>query len=347
MDNMYDNMHMGPQNISDYGIPFDGSESCGEYREIASFSSEDLQDIINQNRSFMEQDIREVNTTDFIAETQNGYSSNIYCDCVEEGVPHRHFLEINLKHSEENEYDIANNLILDGCTSKYICDMNGFIIDGIPFYPNFSLRGIFEDVYAKNSDRTLKFSLCESVMDSYKKEEDSKADTTYGFKLSQILENIGDLDKVNGTREIISINEYANVTLTQKAIIYRKGSTRFIVFKFKLKNEGTYVAKKLLFKDIFPQNIKLIKDGIFRDGLKIGEESVNFEGRRVIVKIDELEAGRETDLIIVGALCEDCKTINVGVLSYISGYTQQDGVRRLNINQVMSNMKTLREKGCN
>lgn len=335
--------NMEPHDTLDHSIPFDMSEGYENYGEVASFSSEDIQDVINQNKDFVERDIKEGCGLEF---QPNLVGSG--CDGVNSGfIPRRYFLEVNLKHSEENEYDIANNLVLDGCTNRYICDMNGFIIDCIPFCPNFNLRGIFEDVYARNSDRNLKFSLYQNFHESREDYDDGKSDTTYGFKLSQILENVGDLDKVNGTKEIISVNEYADITLTQKAIIYRKGSTRFIVFKFKLKNEGSYVAKKLLFKDIFPQNIKLLKEGIFKDGIRIDEERVDFKGRRILIKIEDLDAGKEVDLIMVGVLCGEYGTINVGVLSYISGYTQKDGICRLSINQVMSNIKTLREKGCN
>ncbi len=339
--NIYRN---GKDNISEFGMPCDAPCSYGDYEEISSFSSEDIKNIMDQNRDFLDFDVRRENENFDICYKGEEVSLKSVCEDFDmnKGV---YNLQINIKHSEENSFDIANNLILDGCQSKYGYNMNSFMVDDTHFYPNFNIKGIFEDIYARLSDRILKFSLCKG--DDSLSEEDPKADTSYGFKLSQIIDNLGNIDEINKEKEIISINEHGDITLYQKALVYKKGLNRFIIFKFNIKNIGNYVAKKLLFKDILPQNVKLLEGGVFLNEKRIDEKLLDIDGRRVLVKVDELYPSNELNLIIVGVLCDEGSSLNAGVLSYVSGYTEENGIRRLNINQVMSNIKSLKEKGCN
>lgn len=255
----------------------------------------------------------------------------------------KYFLEINLKKSGENPYSIANNLILDSC-GNYSCDINQFLLDGMKFFPNIYKKGILENIYSINSDRHLEFSLCDISNNHVDFKDEERADTSYGFKLSQIISNLGDLSQIDKN---LNINELGGIKFTQNAVIFSKCNRKHIIFSFKLKNVGNTTSSKILFKDVFPRSVNIYENSIFVNGKYINKESISICGRRVVIKFDDLCAGEEIDLIMVGSFREDCDSINCGVISYVDGFKESNGIKVMSIVQILSNIKTLKLKGCN
>lgn len=255
----------------------------------------------------------------------------------------KYFLEINLKKSGENPYSIANNLILDGC-GKYSCDINQFLLDGVKFSPNIYKKGILENIYSINTDRYLEFSLCNILNNHVDFKYEEKADTSYGFKLSQIISNLGDLSQVYKNS---NINEFGDIEFIQNAVIVSKCNRKHIIFSFKLKNVGNNTSSKILFKDVLPSNVNIYENAIFVNGKYINKESISICGRRVVIKFDDLCVGEEINLIMVGSLIKDCDSINCGVISYVDGFKESNGIKVMSIVQILSNIKTLKLKGCN
>lgn len=294
-------------NLNEYAICFDVNCSCND-------NAEDLND-------------------DDSKVCENEKCSNIS----------KYFLEVTLKSSGDNSYSIANNLILDGC-GKYTCDINQFVLDGKQFFPNIYKIGILENIYARNSDRHLEFSLCD-VKDGYKEcDDEEKADTSYGFKLSQIISNLGDLSQITND---LTADEFGSIEFVQKAVIFSKYNRKHIIFSFKIKNLGSNTASKILFKDVVPCGVCIYENAIFVNGKYVNKNNLSIDGRRIIIKFDDIAANEEIDLIMVGSLQDGCESINCGALTYISGFRETYGVKVMNIVQVLSNIKALKLKGCN
>ncbi len=255
----------------------------------------------------------------------------------------KYFLEVILKSSGDNSYSIANNLILDSC-GKYTCDINQFVLDGNQFFPNIYKVGILENIYARNSNRCLEFSLCDVRDGCEECSEDEKADTSYGFKLSQIISNLGDLSQI--TKDL-TVNEFGNIEFTQKAVIFSKYNRKHIIFSFKLKNVGSNTASKILFKDVLPGGVCIYDNAIFINGKYVNKDNLSMDGRRIIIKFDDIGADEEIDLIMVGSMQDGYESINCGVLTYVSGFKETYGVKVMSVVQVLSNIKALKLKGCN
>ena len=71
------------------------------------------------------------------------------------------------------------------------------------------------------------------------------------------------------------------------------------------------------------------------------------DGRRIIIKFDDIGADEEIDLIMVGSMQDGYESINCGVLTYVSGFKETYGVKVMSVVQVLSNIKALKLKGCN
>lgn len=326
--------------FADCNIPCDIPFDCSNYQEVATFTSEDLQNLIDNGDECVDYSCD--SSSAFTIDYNDSHDLNgTYNERAE--FMRKHFIEITLKHPETNKYNIGNNLILDNC-GKYACDINQFILDGVKFCPNLYIRGVFENIYSRNSNRVLRLTLCDLLREDLYQEE--QGDTSYGFKLSQIIDDLGDLSLLTRESQESSVNKYADISFTQKVVVFTRCCRKHVIFSFKLKNLGDNVASKLLFKDVLPNNICIFKNGIFLNGKSIEKSNVNMEGRRIFVDLPDLDVNGEIDLIMVGLLEGDCETINVGCLCYKSGYTKVDGIKITNIVQILSNIKTLRLKGC-
>lgn len=228
----------------------------------------------------------------------------------------KYILNIILK-DPKSHCSISNNLILDNTGKSYRSDESKVEINGISAPMDFNVRGTYTDIYAQYSDVTVSIELTQKK--TVVRNTDKCSDTPQGFKLSQIMETLGTLDKItNNTNQPNSLKNYGEILIHQDALRYSVGGRNFIIFKFTFTNIGNRIAQKIGFKDIFPSNIKVLKDKIFLDKVAIKENKAILKDNQLRVFIGNLSSAGTSTLHVVGEVIGCCDNpVNTGCVFYV------------------------------
>lgn len=237
---------------------------------------------------------------------------------------------IILLYLKDNVECIPNQLILDGMSDLYSMKtaseppgLNGEICQF-----DVGTKGMLTSVNALHRDMILDFEVKEGEIPNYMEDDE---DTPYGFKLSQIMENIGNIDTIEPNnpcyKDIPENNgwkDIANLSFIQNAFYVEEHGCRYIVYEFKIKNVGSAKARKVLFKDIFPNGITPMEDHVYAKYgntplFKVKRKKYEIKERRILLKLVDLREGEDVTLVIKCTLDKDICPIdaNVGALSWV------------------------------
>jgi len=236
------------------------------------------------------------------------------------------------KALNENPKGIINRLILDNWGDYYydyrVTDLNSLIA---PL--EFNSYGFSFILSSLNEDRYVKINLYKNPQEGMRnllspRDTNKRSlctDTPYGFKLSQIMDNLLDIDQISLDGKPDGENfdgiMYPELTITQNINIDRDNSCNYAIFKFNILNPNVsgktvLVARRILFKDILPLGT-LFKE-VLLNGRKCDKEFVNLDGRRLFVKLHIIKEGESVELSVVCLIDEfSGEALNTGALVYV------------------------------
>lgn len=281
-------------------------------------------------------------------------------------------IDIAVLRPGDNMCGIANQLILDSITTTYklksvppVKSKGGGQKPGEPsptlngkVYPiTLGVEGVYRSINAVNSDKLLEFQIETGTV------EDPMSyceDTPYGFKLSNIMYNIGPIYSVepNKTNNITlkvdnGWKDIAHLLFVQRAFIVNKCGCRYVIFSFTLKNVGTSKARKILFKDILPEGLTLLNNSIYvqegrtgRGMYKLSSKKYTITGRKIMASLDDIDVSEEVIVTLVCNLPNSTCIFetNVGALSYVgfqATKTTKTAMTRTLILTQLSNIKKI------
>lgn len=295
-------------------------------------------------------------------EVRDGVNENI--QLLDEPQSTLYNVNYTVEKSQIAYCNIPNELIIDNTGDNYLYEATNTKINGQSAQLTLNTPGSLLTLNALNSDEVLEFQLKDDnkphpitpILD------EECINTQYGFRLSEVMSSIGNFIRLS-TDSFPTANYEAEVTLTQRAFIIEKDCKKKVIFNFYLQNTGNESARRILFKDLFPQGVTLTLGGIFVNGCYAYPEYSNIEGRRLFIRIPDMPKRGSATLTLVCNLSEDyCPDdVNVGVIAYVSKYgtdpSQQSSLPsaslqtgmaaqtqpkyRVNIKQNISNMKSL------
>lgn len=284
------------------------TEFIPSYEELVSFSSNDVDKFIQGNLNC------------------NSCSNTDY-----------YRLRIKLFGNHNCNNGITNNLILDNVGKRYFYVSGTANFDNNGFNPDFNTNGLFTEVYSNDENRLLKLTLLDSESSRCNTLNNLFIDENYGFKLSEIMYNIENFN--NLTKACDELN--ANICINQRAYLLNRCGIAYVLFNFNLLNNGTNLAQKILFKDIFPENILVCEKSIFLNGCRLCSKDMYFDKNKVIIKLPDLDAGKDMNLTIVGVLCRLIRKNNFAIISYVSNCFKKRNKTIIDISQKVSNVKII------
>ncbi|BAK80668.1 hypothetical protein [Candidatus Arthromitus sp. SFB-rat-Yit] len=267
-------------------------------------------------------------------------------------------LDIKLVHPSNNFFGISNQLILDNLGNVYILKPQGTnTLDNGAFSPPLNIEGLLVDINTVNDDKMLELDLEASSSDI--SDLNKCMDTPYGFKLSQVMNNIGDMSTLNitnGTNGDAQLTDTiiktgARLIINQRAFSIIRGNTKYFLFNFNIKNVGEFIAQKVLFKDIIPNGLTLCNRGMYIKNnnsqmVRISRDNYTINGRELLLTLQNIDENDVVSLVLVcfENSCNDSKNFNVGCISYVSYYgvndeTNTTSSRTLVINDISNTKK--------
>lgn len=246
-------------------------------------------------------------------------------------------LRIKLFGNHNCDNDITNNLILDNVGKRYSYVNGTANFDNNCFNPDFNTNGLFTEVYSSYENRLLKLTLLSGERYGCDSLNNLPVDENYGFKLSEIMYNIENFN--NLTKACDESN--ANICINQRAYLLNRCGRAYILCNFNLLNNGTNLAQKILFKDIFPENILVSEKSIFLNGSRLCSKDMYLNRNRVVVKLPDLDAGKDMNLTIIGILCTLVRKNNFATISYVSNCFKKRNKTTIDISQKISNVKSV------
>lgn len=246
-------------------------------------------------------------------------------------------LRIKLFGNHNCNNGITNNLILDNVGKRYSYVSGTANFDNNCFNPDFNTNGLFTEVYSSDENRLLKLTLLSGESCGCDSLNNLAVDGNYGFKLSEIMYNIENFN--NLTRTCDELN--ANICINQRAYLLNRCGRAYVLCNFNLLNNGNNLAQKILFKDIFPENILVGEKSIFLNGSKLCSKDMYLNRNKVIIKLPDLDAGKDMNLTIVGVLCRFIRKNNFATISYVSNCFKNKNKTTIDISQKVSNVKSI------
>lgn len=290
-------------------MPAEFIPSC---EELVSFSGEEIENLVNENL-------------------------RCNCNCNNQS---SYNLRIKLFENCGNDRCECNRTIniltLDGLGEKYSYVDGTASIDNKCFDPDFKLRGVYTEICSNSDSRLLKLD----VIDSKCSNDDCECvkNLKQGFNLSEIVKNIGDFDNLNRS----CMRSMGDICINQKSYFINKCGKTYIVFKFNIRNNGNGLAQKILFSDVFPDNVFINTRCVFLNGCRICNRKICLDRNRMIIKLPDLDAGQEFSLMIVGVLCgNSMRENNFATISYVNGCFKCGNRTIVDIGQKNSNVKII------
>lgn len=261
---------------------------------------------------------------------------------------------------------IVSQVILDSWW-KYYLQYRATRLDGVSAPSLFNNCGYTEIVSSLYDNREISLVMYDKPDQSYyfetrnpEKENEDLAccDTPVGFKLSQILRNVGDLNQVAmDSGKAAQLDPSFGQTpvqilnFTQTGYISDDKDDRRLIFKFQITNiSKIFVARRVLFKDIFAKGVSLIPGEVYINGKKVEDFKVCYEGRRLFVRLPVINPGVTVTLVVVCHLHKNkegltnYRIMNFGALcSVYSHYISQSfGSEIVRVGVQISNIVYLR-----
>lgn len=255
---------------------------------------------------------------------------------------------------------IINDLILDNW-GDYYYDYRTTELNSVVEPLKFNSSGFSFILSSLNDDRNVKINLYKTPKDrNYNLIPPRDINKRYlyidipnGFKLSQIMNNLLDIDQISLDGKLNGEN-FDNIfepelTLTQKINLERHELFNRVTFTFNISSlsvPGKIVlsARRVLFKDILPQGV-LFK-GVLLNGKNYDDKCINLNGRRLFIKLPIIKDGESIELSIeclIDKLRGD--SLNVGALTYVSNnlLNKQDDTLTTNVYTLLSNVLKLED----
>ncbi|BAK80669.1 hypothetical protein [Candidatus Arthromitus sp. SFB-rat-Yit] len=265
---------------------------------------------------------------------------------------------VNKAPGENSE--IINDLILDNW-GDYYYDYRSTELNSVVEPLRFNSNGFSFILSSLNDDRYVKINLYKTHQDRNENLIPPRdlnkrylyIDISNGFKLSQIMNNLLDIDqisldgKLNG-ENFDNISE-PELTITQKINLERYDSFNRVTFIFNISSLSVPAkivlpARRVLFKDILPQGV-LFK-GVLLNGKHYDDECINLNGRRLFIKLPVIKDGESIEISIVCLIDKVRDTgLNVGALTYVSNnlLNKQDNTLTTNVYTLLSNALNLED----
>lgn len=232
-------------------------------------------------------------------------------------------ITIILKKAGEENSGISSDLILDNYLDYYYIPQSSEV-DG-EYAPNLFLNkcGYTQILSAVNKDKEIRLVLCKDKPqgEDYKPPikdncNENCLDTPFGFKLSQILRNLNKMHQIQKdnfpiTKELY----YTSLSVTQKGFYIEKDGKIYLKFQFKVENNNNNLdARRILFKDILPKGLSVIRDQIYVDDKCVNSYNLDIEGRRIFIKLPMLRAKQYTTLSLLCSV-DRCNLSNSGLFN--------------------------------
>lgn len=291
------------------------SEFLSSYEEVASFSEEDIENLVNYEvRGDGGCNNHHQSLYNLRIKLYGNGNQSCGCNCIGNG--------------------ISNKMLLDNLGDKYISNGSCAKFGCMDFYTNFNSNGICMEIYSDSSDKTFQVGMRKSKGDITK----SSCQYSYGegFSLSEVMDNVGDID------DLVLSNSgcMASITINQRVCVVSKCGKPYVIFKFTLKNNGEGTAQKILFKNKFNRNILIDGCNVFLNGCKVKEDDIFLNRNVMKIKIPDMKCGEEVCLIVVGGVFNGFpREYSYGIISYVSEVSKKKGETTLDISQKMSNIK--------
>lgn len=229
-----------------------------------------------------------------------------------------------------------NSLVLDNLDEKYLYVDGTATIDNKCFNPDFKLNGVHTEIYSNSDSRLLKLD----VVDSKCGDMDYKCHKRLeqGFNLSEIIRNINNFNNLNQS----CVRSIGDICINQKSYFLNKCGKTYVIFKFNLLNNGGDLVQKILFSDVFPDNVIINTKCVFLNGCRLCNKNICLDNNRMIVKLPNLGVGQELNLMVIGMLCCDSmRESNFATISYVSGCFKCEDRTIIDICQKNSNVKII------
>lgn len=244
-------------------------------------------------------------------------------------------------------YNLPNELVLDNTGFYYVYDIDKTLVNGESINLSIGAKGTFMVLRALNEDKTLQINLLDTSNEINNYNLDYKClDTPYGFKLSDIINNLGmNLNDIKINFKDGNGQGDANLLLTQTGFSVTDNDKKTLTFNFTIENNGSEVARKVLFKDILPNSVSLNLGGIYINSVYPNSRDVKLNSKSLFVRIPDIPVGESVTLTIVCRLNdESCNEFNVGVISYVSKVIPDAAggqASNITIKQIVSNSKEI------
>ncbi len=232
-----------------------------------------------------------------------------------------------------NIYSIPNELILDNFGSTYsIKSGDESKLNGQEYTIPLGFEGLLTILNAVNEDRVLEVDLQEGETKSNFNEY---LDTPYGFKLSEVMNNMGDVTSLTPTNTdtsgvtLDSGNGWTNMghlIISQKAFSLYKGYEEVLVFTFNIKNVGSKLSQNILFKDLLPKGVTLRERDTFVKysgfaTMRLTTDNYTLKNNRLLyIKLNDIKEGGEATITFVCTKNSNVGDVrmNIGALSYVA-----------------------------
>ncbi len=215
-----------------------------------------------------------------------------------------------------------NELILDSLGNEYSYDPDTTYINGEKVKINLNVEGSFTSLRAQGVQKTFKtkFKESEEYIDT---SLSLGIDTSYGFKLSDVMDHIGDLSQIKSDVFPVSENE-GIIELSEESYLVRGKNGNKVILNFYFKNVGNESARRVTFKNILPSYLNLNFGGIFINSCYASPDNVIIEGRKIIVKIPDINKRSISILTLicdVGNVKEEEE--NISCVFYVSRFSSK------------------------
>lgn len=231
---------------------------------------------------------------------------------------------IAVLHPKDLNCKIPNVLILDHVTDDYTIQNGNSSpnLDSSFLKFNLGVQGVYRSINAVMEDRLLTFLLTKKSTTNNVEECE---DTPYGFKLSEIINRVGNplvvkADQV-GTINSAGVDgweDLAQINIYQKGYRIDRNNDVYFFFEFDITNIGTKIARQVIFKDILPDGVTPLKSTVKVDGNSYGD--VNVTGRKLIVNLLDINPEESIKLTFLCKMssCSCVNRTNVGCIGYLA-----------------------------
>ncbi len=247
----------------------------------------------------------------------------------------RYNLRIKLFGGSNFFNEMVNSLVLDNTTSKYSYVFNTGTLNSEAFNPQFNIDSLFTEVFVNNSSKILNLDLIENL--NSRVNESHYLNSRSGFTLSNVIENIGDFNKLIQRDK----NFNGDVLLDQKAYVLNRCGKCYLICNFNLSNKGNAIAQKIIFKNVFPSNVIVNSENVFVNGIRVCEKNVFLNRNSLLLRLGDLDKEKELNVTVVCRLCCFSNKINFCTISYVNNCFKDRNKMFLDISQKISNGKRI------